>query len=152
MSLRSAASSGAVAVGKITSTGGTFARSGEGDMISASTWSWPLPVAGAAAAEAAMAPALRGMSCAGVGAETGLPQMPVFVDARTDLYDDKFLQEYFQVMFIRPGWQAVLDRRGVRLALTERDSFLATMLATQPEWRLAYGDDQAVIWVREKAK
>ena len=96
-----------------------------------------------------------------------LPDMPVFVDARTDLYDDGFLQEYFQIMFVRPGgtsplpikgtlgvgdWQAVLDRRDVRLALTERDSWLATMLATQPEWRLAYSDDQAVIWVRERAK
>ena len=74
------------------------------------------------------------------------------MDARTDLYDDEFLREYFQVMFVRPGWQDVLDRYGVRLALTERDSFLATMLATQPEWRLAYSDDQAVIWVREKVK
>ena len=88
-----------------------------------------------------------------------LPDMPVFVDARTDLYDDRFLQEYFQIMFVRPGgtsplgdWQAVLDRYHVRLALTERDSWLATMLATQPEWRLAYNDDQAVVWVREKDK
>ncbi len=78
-----------------------------------------------------------------------LPQEPVFVDGRTDLYDDEFLREYFKVMFIRPGWQEALDRYGVRLALTERDSFLATMLATQPNWRLAYSDDQAVIYARE---
>jgi hypothetical protein len=79
-----------------------------------------------------------------------LPQEPVFVDGRTDLYDDEFLREYFKVMFIRPGWQQVLDRYGVRLALTERESFLATLLATQPDWRLVYGDDQAVLYAREE--
>jgi hypothetical protein len=80
-----------------------------------------------------------------------LPEEPVFVDGRTDVYDE-FLTEYVKVMFVRPGWQDVLDRYGVRLVLTERDSFLATMLATQPEWRLAYSDDQAVIWTRERAR
>ncbi len=78
-----------------------------------------------------------------------LPEEPVFVDGRTDLYDDEFLQEYFKVMFIRPGWQDTLDKYGVRFALTERESFLATMLATQPDWRLVYNDDQAVIYARE---
>ena len=80
-----------------------------------------------------------------------LPEEPVFVDGRTDVYDE-FLPQYVQVMFVRSGWQDVLDRYGVRLALIERDSWLATMLATQPEWRLAYSDDQAAVWVREKAK
>ena len=78
-----------------------------------------------------------------------LPDMPVFVDARTDLYDDEFLREYFKVMFIRPGWQEALDKYGVRLALTEHDSFLAAILATQSDWRLAYRDDQAAIYTRE---
>jgi hypothetical protein len=77
-----------------------------------------------------------------------LPEEPVFVDGRTDIYDE-FLAEYVQVMFVRPGWQDVLDRYGVRLALTERDSLLATMLATQAEWRLAYRDDQAAVFVWE---
>ena len=75
-----------------------------------------------------------------------LPEEPVFVDGRTDLYDDEFLHQYLQVMFVRPGWQEVLDRYSVRLTLTERDSFLATLLATQPGWRQAYSDDQAVIY------
>ena len=80
-----------------------------------------------------------------------LPEEPVFVDGRTDVYDE-FLTEYVTVMFVRPGWQDVLDRYGVRLVLTERDSFLAAMLATQPEWQLAYEDDQAMIWVRGEIK
>jgi len=78
-----------------------------------------------------------------------LPQEPVFVDGRTDLYDDEFLREYVRVTFVRPDWQQVLDRYGVRLALTEHESFLATLLATQPDWRLVYSDDQAVLYARE---
>jgi hypothetical protein len=77
-----------------------------------------------------------------------LPDEPVFADGRTDVYGE-FLLDYVKVMYVRPGWQAVLDRYGVRLALTERDSFLAAMLATQSEWQLAYSDDQAVIWTRD---
>jgi hypothetical protein len=76
-----------------------------------------------------------------------LPEEPVFADGRTDVYNE-FLTEYVKVMFIRPGWQEVLDKYHVRMALTERDSFLAAMLATQPEWRLMYRDDQADIWTR----
>ncbi len=78
-----------------------------------------------------------------------LPEEPVFVDGRTDVYDE-FLPQYVQVMFVRPGWQDVLDRHGVRLALIERDSLLATMLAMQPEWRSVYSDDQAAVFVRER--
>jgi hypothetical protein len=77
-----------------------------------------------------------------------LPEQPVFVDGRTDVYDE-FLIEYVKVMYVRPGWQDVLDRYGVRLALTERDSFLAMALSMQPGWQLAYSDDQAVIYTRE---
>jgi len=76
-----------------------------------------------------------------------LPDEPVFADGRTDVYNE-FLLDYVKVMFVRPGWKEVLDHYGVRLALTERDSFLAAMLATQLEWRLAYSDDQAVIYTR----
>ncbi len=79
-----------------------------------------------------------------------LPQGPVFVDGRTDIYNDAFLRDYLQVMFVRSGWRQVLDRYQVGWALTERDSFLATMLATQPDWRLAYSDDQAVIYARRQ--
>jgi len=78
-----------------------------------------------------------------------LPEEPVFVDGRTDLYDDEFLREYIKVMFIRPDWQEALDKHGVQFVLTERDSFLATILATQTDWRLVYSDDQAVIYARE---
>jgi hypothetical protein len=76
-----------------------------------------------------------------------LPQEPVFVDGRTDVYAE-FLNEYVQAALVRPGWQQVLDRYHVRFALLERDCLLATMLEMQPGWRVAYRDEQAVILAR----
>jgi hypothetical protein len=80
-----------------------------------------------------------------------LPDEPVFVDGRTDMYNE-FLLDYVKVMFVRPGWHAVLDRYDIRLALTERDSFLAAMLETQLDWKLIYQDDQATLWARQEVK
>jgi hypothetical protein len=80
-----------------------------------------------------------------------LPDEPVFADGRTDVYNE-FLLDYVKVMFVRPGWKDVLDRYGVRLALTERDSFLAAMLEAQLDWKLIYQDDQATLWARQEVK
>lgn len=76
------------------------------------------------------------------------PDYPVYVDGRTDLYDDAFLREYLQVALGRPGYQAVLDRAGIRLVLVEADSLLGDRLAADPAWRLAYHDAVAAVYER----
>lgn len=80
------------------------------------------------------------------------PDYRVFVDGRTDLYDDAFLREYLKVVMARPGWEAVLERYGVNLIVIERDSVLATVLESGGTggWRLAYSDDRAAVFVREE--
>ncbi len=79
------------------------------------------------------------------------PDYRVFVDGRTDLYDDAFLRDYLKVITARPGWEEVLERYGVNLIVIERESVLATFLESGKPggWRLAYSDDQAVVFVRE---
>jgi hypothetical protein len=74
------------------------------------------------------------------------PDYLVFVDGRTDLYDDPFLQSYLDVALVRDNWREVLDRYGVRLVLVERDSTLARFLAADDGWRQRYVDDRAVIF------
>ncbi|HIK10948.1 MAG TPA: hypothetical protein IGS52_11875, partial [Oscillatoriaceae cyanobacterium M33_DOE_052] len=78
------------------------------------------------------------------------PDYRVFVDGRTDLYDDAFLRDYLKVALVRPGWEAVVERYDVRLIVIERESVLATVLALTPDpsavaagegrggWRLVY--------------
>ncbi len=76
------------------------------------------------------------------------PDYPVFVDGRTDLYDDPFLREYLQVVWARPGWQDVLERYGVHFALVEAGSLLDLWLREEPGWVEAYRDGMAAVWVR----
>jgi len=76
------------------------------------------------------------------------PEYPVFVDGRTDLYDDAFLREYLRVSLGRPGYEAVLDRYGVRLVLIESESLLGDRLSENPRWRELYRDEVAVVYAR----
>ncbi len=76
------------------------------------------------------------------------PEYPVFVDGRTDLYDDAFLREYLRVSLGRPGYETVLNRYGVRLVLIESESLLGDRLSENPRWRELYRDDVAVVYAR----
>jgi len=76
------------------------------------------------------------------------PDYPVFVDGRTDLYDDAFLREYLAVAFARPGWQATLEKYGVRLAVVESNSIIADHLAREPGWQMVYQDQTAAVFQR----
>jgi len=52
------------------------------------------------------------------------------------------------VVTAQPGYESILDRRGVGFIVVEKDSLLPKFLATSDQWRLAYSDEQAVIYVR----
>ncbi|MBN1201174.1 MAG: hypothetical protein JXJ20_04895 [Anaerolineae bacterium] len=78
------------------------------------------------------------------------PDVPVYVDGRTDLYDDDFLRDYLDVVFIRDGWDQQLDEQEIGFVAIEADSILATMLRTQPEkWdEKLFDDGRSVVFVR----
>jgi hypothetical protein len=76
------------------------------------------------------------------------PDYPVFIDGRTDLYDDEFIREYVKVTLARPGWREVLDRYEVNFILIESDSILAAFLAEGDEWQSVYVDTIATIFLR----
>lgn len=76
------------------------------------------------------------------------PDYPVFIDGRTDLYDDKLIREYVKVTLAKPGWREVLDQYGVNWILIESDSILATFLAESDEWQSVYADTIATVFLR----
>lgn len=78
-----------------------------------------------------------------------LPQYPVFVDGRTDLYDDLFLREYLSTVFAQDGWEQTLDRYGINLVLIESQSVMGQLLAERTAWELVYQDEMAAIFVRQ---
>ena len=77
------------------------------------------------------------------------PDYPVYVDGRTDLYDDKFLRSYLSVMAGRPGDEATLDNYGVNVVLVEANALLGDRLAEDPHWRKAYAKLVVAVYERE---
>ncbi len=73
---------------------------------------------------------------------------PVFVDGRTDLYDDAFLNEYRSIVWAASNADSLLDQYHVNFIVVEKDSVLPVYLAGSTHWQLAYRDQQAVIFVR----
>ena len=75
------------------------------------------------------------------------PDYPVYVDGRTDLYDDAFLREYLKVYLGRPGYQAVLGKYGVNLVVVETNSLLSDALS-RDGWLAVYSDPVASVYQR----
>ncbi len=61
------------------------------------------------------------------------PHVPVYVDGRTDLYDDAFLRKYLDVLFLREGWEDALGSPDIGYVAIEKDSVLAAVLRTMPD-------------------
>jgi len=78
--------------------------------------------------------------------------VPVFVDGRTDLYDDSLLREYLTAYFANEGWIDILAEHEINTVLIEPGAPLAKVLALMPGWRLDYAGSIAVIYVREDAR
>jgi hypothetical protein len=76
------------------------------------------------------------------------PRERVYIDGRADVYGDAFFDEYTKVYNGLIDWRGVFDRYGIRTALIEPQTALATSLRQQPEWRVAFEDAQAVVFVR----
>jgi len=77
-----------------------------------------------------------------------LPHAKVFVDGRSDMYGDAFMNRYADVYEARPGWQTALRDSGVGMAILPRAAPLATALAADPEWRVFEEDAAAVAFRR----
>jgi hypothetical protein len=73
-----------------------------------------------------------------------LPDIPVFVDGRTDLYDDYLLDQYMTVARARPGWRDVLAAWDIRTVFVEAAAPIREVLIAEG-WTVVYADDQAVV-------
>ena len=76
-----------------------------------------------------------------------LPEYPVFVDGRTDLYDDEVIGEWLRVVRAEPGWEEVLEEWEVGFVLIEPGYPIATSLESAG-WNKAFEDETAVVLVK----
>jgi hypothetical protein len=71
------------------------------------------------------------------------PDYLVYVDGRTDLYDDVLLKEYLGAALANEGWEAVLAKYEAHVVIVEASSPLARALAASPRWGVVYQDQLA---------
>jgi hypothetical protein len=76
----------------------------------------------------------------------------VAVDDRSDLYGDARFKQYLELADAGPGWRKVVDDWQLKAALVPAESSLRSVLAAAPDWRQAYADDIAAVFVRTPAQ
>jgi len=77
-----------------------------------------------------------------------MPQYPVSIDGRTDLYGDAMDEQYFETQEAEPSYvnDPILNAAGV--VMLKRKFPIATHLLTDPRFRLVYRDEIAVVYAR----
>ena len=78
-----------------------------------------------------------------------LPEVPVFVDGRTDLYGDEILRDYLAVMQAEENWEEVLQKYDLNLLLLGANSNIGRM-ADLEDWTLEYQDEVAIVLQRNR--
>ena len=79
-----------------------------------------------------------------------LPDYPVLIDSRTDLYGDAINLPYFQATTAAIPLESYSGFTQAQTFLLEANSPMAVALSTLPGFRVAYKDDVAVVLVRSQ--
>jgi hypothetical protein len=77
------------------------------------------------------------------------PRTRVYVDGRADLYGSTVLNDFKTAIAVKDGWQQILAANDINAVLIPPTSALAQALAINTEWKKAYADGQAVVFIRE---
>jgi hypothetical protein len=76
------------------------------------------------------------------------PNRKVFIFGEAALMGDGLLNDYEDIQTLRPDWRSLLDKYGVDYVVYNKGEALSNVLITQPDWKVAYQDSEAVIFVR----
>jgi hypothetical protein len=78
-----------------------------------------------------------------------LPEQPVFIDGRGDLYErGGIFGEYIEVADLHAATFQILDWHHINACLLGRKEPLATALGAMPGWELRYSDGVSMLFVR----
>jgi hypothetical protein len=81
-----------------------------------------------------------------------LPEHPVFIDGRADLYEwAGVLSQFGRWAMLQEDPNQLLDKYNVSFCLLERGSPITNVLPLLPNWKEVYSDDRSVIFVRTSA-
>ena len=78
-----------------------------------------------------------------------LPDYPVAIDGRTNLYGDERLARSMATWEALPGWADDPDLKAAGLVIADRRRALTEVLRLQPKrWQNVFEDERAVVFVR----
>ncbi|MBW3623810.1 MAG: hypothetical protein KY468_10435, partial [Armatimonadetes bacterium] len=78
-----------------------------------------------------------------------LPQAPVFIDGRAEVYYRKSVfDDFVAIHRMHPGWKEVLEKHRIRVVLAEHRMPYVRALMQDPAWTAVYQDPQAVVLIR----
>jgi hypothetical protein len=78
-----------------------------------------------------------------------MPEHPVFVDGRGDVFEwTGVLEEFGQWAMLQTDPNKLLDKYGIQFCLLNPDSAMAHVLPLMPNWKSVYSDNNSVIFVR----
>jgi hypothetical protein len=78
-----------------------------------------------------------------------LPEQPVFVDGRADVFEwSGILSQFSEWATLQSDPHALLDKYDVDFCLLERESLMAHVMPLVPGWKAIYSDNLSVIFVR----
>ena len=76
------------------------------------------------------------------------PAQQIFMDGHTHIYGETLTREYEKVITQGDGWGEVLNKYDVKWVIIRNNTSLAKTLASLSDWKTAYEDQTAVIFVR----
>jgi hypothetical protein len=77
------------------------------------------------------------------------PQRKVFFDGRNDFYGPDFVKDYLTVMRAEPGWQRMMNRYALTLALVPTNSAIKAALSDSKDWKKVREDSVATVFLRK---
>ena len=73
------------------------------------------------------------------------PEIPVFIDGRSEVYGDAQLARYATISAVGPGWAEAIAATGANAALIPTSGGLASALVTTAGWATRYSDGHATL-------
>ncbi|HET59682.1 MAG TPA: hypothetical protein ENN32_04870 [Chloroflexi bacterium] len=77
------------------------------------------------------------------------PQIPVYIDARADLFGDDFIFHWWDVVNANTEWKDEFARWQITAALVKPGRALARELREHADWQVVYGNGVATLYVKK---
>ncbi len=80
-----------------------------------------------------------------------LPEYPVFVDSRSDIYGDEILLQSLTLENALPGWQKLIADWGIRIVLAPPESALSAALSQSDGWQACFQEPHFTVFLQTGA-